>query len=860
MRTTELSLTPIKSYVLTLCDGKAVVRNQNRISGLISVRESSIPKQYHNLLAKATFLGGAVDESIAWTTDVFSDEPVRLSELHGEEHTRYKGILENALNEYARAFAKSDDNVKRLLYAAVTYGAEDSVFCANDRVVITEWGMTKKGSQGPIGMPMSIEDDHERKGHYAEDQQKYDLGYEIGDNDLKDQREKRDVDYPINDGKKEDNIPHTDTPVVYEDDNNKERTRNEEQKNARSALEDDKRDNDEYDKRQLRRDSDDINIEKRKKRKWWLWLLPLLLLLLALIAALLWSNGSSVLPETPESDSTQVVLSDDSLRYVIENKLLLLLTEEGASIDEFEKSFRKHYADNEKYILSNPDSVINRVTLTLPADERKEMEERLPNEFSEFGLVVIPETVYKHSYRSNDPGMSDDSKRWYFDECSVFDAWDMTMGSEDVVVAVIDDGFDLSHPELQKKLVKPYNAVTHTTNVRPSPSGHGTHVAATAVGVADNSQGLSGIAPKCKLMPIQVGAHDGTMTTSAIFDAVIYAIKNGADVVNMSLGMSFGPFVQFAPLFIQKNFRANMFKQEERVWNHLFNVARQNNVTFVIAGGNENCLVGLDPMQRSVNTIKVSAVQPDRSKASFSNYGDMSTVSAPGVRIYNAIPNGLYTFMDGTSMASPIVAGGCALLKSKNPDLTVAEMIQILRETGNPSSSDVGPVVNFAKALNVGAAESGSECAEVNKRYNELLAELEELKRQHPDCIQTPDTLSLPEGLTIEQLTGRWKSTTTLHNEQEEEVVIYFTFNGTHNATLDIVEPSGDIYTAGLTVEIVNDDVRIDQPSPAVCATTRKGYNPYRFVLKPDRNRKATGSAKNKVEAANSFEFNLVKI
>lgn len=539
---------------------------------------------------------------------------------------------------------------------------------------------------------------------------------------------------------------------------------------------------------------------------------------------------------------------------------MLLLTDEGASIEEFEKSFRKRYADDEKYVLSNPDTLINRVTLTLPAEERSEMEQRLPSEFSEFGLVVIPETVYKHSYRSNDPGMNDDSKRWYFDECAVFDAWDETMGSEDIVVAVIDDGFDLSHPELKKSIVKPYNAVTHNANVTPSRSGHGTHVAATAVGVADNNQGISGIAPKCKLMPIQVGAADGTMTSSAIFDAVIYAIKNHADVVNMSLGMQFGPFVQFAPVFVQKNFRANMFKQEEMIWNHLFNVARQNNVTFVLAGGNENCLIGLDPMQRSPNVIKVSAVQPDRSKASFSNYGDMSTVSAPGVRIYNAIPNGLYTYMDGTSMAAPIVTGGCALLKSKNPELTVAELIQILRQTGNPSPSDVGPVVNFAKALNAGADDYTNDCDSVNKRYNDLLAELEELKRQHPECIQVPDTLSLPENLTVEQLTGRWMSTTTLHNEQEEDVVIYFTFNGTSQAKLDIVEPSGDIYTAGLTVRIVNDEVHIDQSSPAVCASNGKGYNPYTFVLKPDRNRKASGKGKNKVQVANSFEFNLVKM
>ena len=596
----------------------------------------------------------------------------------------------------------------------------------------------------------------------------------------------------------------------------------------------------------------------KKKCKWW-WLLPLALLAgLILCFSIKSCKSNGIISVTPDLDSTQVVLSSDSLRYVASNRLLLLITNKEATIDEFEKAFHQKY-NADTYILSNPDTIVGRVTLTLPAEERETMEEKLPNEFSKFGLVVIPETIYKNSYESNDPDLGDSNKRWYFEECAVFDAWDVTMGSEDIVVAIIDDGFDLNHPELQGKIVKPYNAVYHTSNVTPSPSGHGTHVAATAIGNADNNQGICGIAPKCKLMPIQVGNPQGTMTTSAILDAVVYAISNGADVVNMSLGMSFGPFVQFAPLYIQKNFRTNMFLQEERVWEHLFNIAYQHNVTFVLAGGNENCLIGLDPMQRSQNTIKVSAIQPDEAKASFSNYGDMSTVSAPGVRIFNAVPGNRYTYMDGTSMAAPIVTGGCALLKSRDSNLSVTDLAQILRQTGKQSPSDVGPIVNFAKALNAEYDDS-DECEAINERYQELLNELEELRRNHPGCIQKPDTMSIPENISVEQLTGRWKSTTTLINEQEQDVVIYFTFNGSSTAKLDIIEPNGDDYSARLNISISNDQVYIDQTEPARNSSTGKGYNPYKFVLKPNPNRKANGNAKNKIESANMFTFNLIKI
>lgn len=857
MKTIELGTTALKNYNLTLCEGKAVVRNQNRINGLIGVRNSIIPEEYHNLLAQATFAGGVVNENIIWTTEVFSEAPRRLSELTGEEFAKYSGILENALRAYAQAFMNAEDSVKKLIYASITYASKESIFCANDKVVVTEWGMSRKGDSTPIGMPMLIDNDSE--GFHPNK-----MANQVIEEDH-DSKSKKDETSPesslnVNDG----SDAKTDEVSISGNSHEASTTQGTNNELGDNSLTSNQQgDNIPVDGGDVNSDVKEplkpgTEMKPKKKCKWW-WLLPLALLAgLILCFSIKSCKSNGIIPVTPDLDSTQVVLSSDSLRYVASNRLLLLITNKEATIDEFEKAFHQKY-NADTYILSNPDTIVGRVTLTLPAEERETMEEKLPNEFSKFGLVVIPETIYKNSYESNDPYLGDSNKRWYFEECAVFDAWDVTMGSEDIVVAIIDDGFDLNHPELQGKIVKPYNAVYHTSNVTPSPSGHGTHVAATAIGNADNNQGICGIAPKCKLMPIQVGDPQGTMTTSAILDAVVYAISNGADVVNMSLGMSFGPFVQFAPLYIQKNFRANMFLQEERVWEHLFNIAYQHNVTFVLAGGNENCLIGLDPMQRSQNTIKVSAIQPDEAKASFSNYGDMSTVSAPGVRIFNAVPGNRYTYMDGTSMAAPIVTGGCALLKSRDSNLSITDLAQILRQTGKHSPSDVGPIVNFAKALNAEYYDS-DDCEAINERYQELLNELEELRRNHPGCIQKPDTMSIPENISVEQLTGRWKSTTTLINEQEQDVVIYFTFNGTSTAKLDIIEPNGDDYSARLNISISNDQVYLDQTEPARNSSTGKGYNPYKFVLKPNPNRKANGNAKNKIESANMFTFNLIKI
>lgn len=852
----ELSSSKLKLFTLTLCNGSAVIRNQNRINGLLSVWTKDIPPQYRGLLAKANFTGGVANESIVWTTDAFTSNPKPLSELSNGEHDKYARILQDAMTAYANSVAHADENVKKMLYAAITYPSESAVFCADDRVVITEWGMTPSGDKTINGLPYSI-DDKAR----MESRSQNPNGQESPETTDNSESENA-ID---SNGIQAETVQDNPLGDSGSDSNSIEDRISDESATMSNSNIGQKQGETIADSKVEINGMPETPTKKEYKpwwKKWWWWLILLLLLFLIIFLAIKCSgkDDPEITPVTPELGKGDVVLSEDSLRYVASNRILLLLTDKNADMQQFAKDFKNKYPDSKKYILSNADTVVKRLTLTLPKEERTSLSEKLPEEFSSYGLVVIPETMYEHqSVQTNDPALQDQKKRWYFDECSVFDAWETTKGDDDIVVAIIDDGFDLNHPELKGKVVNPYNAVTHDANVFPSKSGHGTHVAATAIGNADNGTGTAGIAPNCKFMPIQVGDANGQMSTSAVMDAVVYAIQQGADVVNMSLGMQFGPFVQFAPKYLQMNFRANMFLDEQRVWDYLFDVARQRNVTFVLAGGNENVIIGLDPMQRSTNTIKVSAVQPSRAKADFSNYGDMSTVSAPGVGIYNAIPGGNYTFMDGTSMASPIVAGGCALLLSKDKNLSTSDLARILRETGNQSPSDVGPVVNFANALrNKDNCSDPDDCSDVNARYQQLVQELEKLKREHPGCIQTPDTLSLPTNFTLADLKGKWKSTTTLFNDRNEEVVIYFSFNGTPKGQLEIVEPSGARFNAPLDVNVNNDKVNINQTANA--QGQNRSYDPYRFVLKPDKNRKASGNAKNKVQTANMFDFNLVRI
>ena len=284
-------------------------------------------------------------------------------------------------------------------------------------------------------------------------------------------------------------------------------------------------------------------------------------------------------------------------------------------------------------------------------------------------------------------------------------------------------------------------------------------------------------------MPIRIGDERGLMTQTATVDGVLYAINQGADVINMSLGMMVSPDVARLPIHIQKDIIANSMKREELFWRQLFKIADDNNVTIVLAGGNQNVLIGLDPMSRTDYTINVSATDRNNRKAGFSNFGALSTISAPGVDIVSSVPpRGSYEPLQGTSMAAPIVTGAVALLKSINPDLTNEEVKSILVRTALPLSDDVGPLLQLSQALGVVDSNAVNlpeevSCEEdIKAKVDSLLAEIERLKRECPDAFKR-DTMEIPE--VIEDLNfslGLWQSTTLITNDQNEKVIIQFEF------------------------------------------------------------------------------------
>ena len=256
----------------------------------------------------------------------------------------------------------------------------------------------------------------------------------------------------------------------------------------------------------------------------------------------------------------------------------------------------------------------------------------------------------------------------------------------------------------------PYNVWKRSPAISAQGVDHGTHVAGTALARMGNGQGICGIAPDISFMPVQVATDQGLMTTTSVLDGVLYALYQGADVINISLGL---PFTGTLSESQQRYIRENRFKEEERLWNEVMKIATKHKAVIVIAAGNENMLAGVSPITRPKNFIVVSAVDKNSAnlkKASFSNYGEYTTISAPGVGIYSSVGNNNYAVLQGTSMAAPIVTGAVALMKIIDEDLSAEEIICILQSTGVPVSGGVANMLQLDKALQKVQQGEATDC------------------------------------------------------------------------------------------------------------------------------------------------------
>lgn len=353
--------------------------------------------------------------------------------------------------------------------------------------------------------------------------------------------------------------------------------------------------------------------------------------------------------------------------------------------------------------------------LEVEEEKRNEICQKLPEQIADIEFYVVPveEMLQNSSVVPNDPALKDTNKGWYFKPIQAQEAWGITQGSSDVIVGIVDSYMDLTHPELKgSRCVYPYSVVKQNSDVSPKRGTdqgnycHGTLVTAIAVGNANNGQGSSGIAPKCKFIPVSMGDKMNTIT---IVEGLLYCMYHGADVINLSVGAAWDTtMIRRMSIENQIAYSRQKGLQAAKMWNYVFKLAEKHNCTIVWAAGNDNCYAAMDNSKRNRNTIRVSALDRNLKKASFSNFGNFSseglyesTISAPGVDIYGAIPNNKYIAWPGTSFSAPIIAGVVALIKSQNKDLTTSQIIRILQSTGKPiaGNPEIGNLVQIKDAL-----------------------------------------------------------------------------------------------------------------------------------------------------------------
>jgi len=216
-------------------------------------------------------------------------------------------------------------------------------------------------------------------------------------------------------------------------------------------------------------------------------------------------------------------------------------------------------------------------------------------------------------------------------------AWDVTTGSGTIKIAILDTGVDLDHPDLANKIVSNINLTSSTTV--DDVHGHGTHVAGIAAAMTNNGVGVAGLGYGSTIMNVKVMGDTGSGAYSWIVSGIIWAVDNGAKVINMSLGGS----------------------SASSTLEDAINYAWSKGVVVVAAAGNYGNTAPLYPAYYT-NCIAVAATDSLDRLAGWSNYGDWVDVAAPGVGIYATLKNNGYGYKSGTSMASPHVAGLAALV------------------------------------------------------------------------------------------------------------------------------------------------------------------------------------------------------
>ncbi|MFH1784304.1 MAG: S8 family serine peptidase [bacterium] len=306
---------------------------------------------------------------------------------------------------------------------------------------------------------------------------------------------------------------------------------------------------------------------------------------------------------------------------------------------------------------------------------------------------------------------------WGLYKVSAPDSWDIETGSQDIIVAVVDTGLDRTHGDIANNLwtnqaeiagnyidddnngyvddINGWNFVDLSGNLSDG-HGHGTHVSGIIAAEGNNSIGISGVCWSGRIMALRGLNDDGYGLTGDLAKGIRYAVDHGARIINMSWGG----------------------RNVSKLVTEALDYAYEQGCVLVVAAGNSSDDASEFFPANYENAITVGATDVDDRKASFSNYGDMVDVTAPGYNILSLRASGTDMYNDGshtvdeyyykasgTSMATPFVSGLAALILSRNPNLTredvelaIISSVDDIGAVGKDSSFGYGRI-NAYKAL-----------------------------------------------------------------------------------------------------------------------------------------------------------------
>ncbi|WP_238403214.1 S8 family serine peptidase [Paenibacillus mesophilus] len=268
---------------------------------------------------------------------------------------------------------------------------------------------------------------------------------------------------------------------------------------------------------------------------------------------------------------------------------------------------------------------------------------------------IVPNKEVRISAAANDPFLD---KQSYLAQTHTIEAWNQVNRNESIVIAVVDTGVDLDHPDLKGNLVPGINLIQPKLTPRDD-NGHGTNVAGVIAAIGNNNKGVAGMLWKAGIMPIKALEPSGRGDEDKLGAGIQYAVDNGAKIVVLSVGL----------------LRNDAYLQE------IVQYAEDHNVLLIAATGNDEGRIIRYPAAYP-SVLAVGGIREDNTVEERANYGPDLDLVAPW-SVFTTAVGGQYEYRDGTSMAAPQVAAAAAMVWAKYPDMKVHEVRNLLRQTAD---------------------------------------------------------------------------------------------------------------------------------------------------------------------------------